>query len=104
MSSIKTNGLYLDPTNRLLNPFRRDLEPKRGDKGFARFKVRGVDKRARTVTAVVSTDNRDRHGEIVSPEAVEASLRRFMENPVMLAGHEYVGQGDENASNVTTPK
>ncbi|MEM9414550.1 MAG: HK97 family phage prohead protease [Planctomycetota bacterium] len=91
----KSNGLYLDQAHRLLNPFRRDLEPTRGDKGFARFKVRGVDKKRRTVTAAVSTSNRDRHGEVVMAEAVEASIPRFMENPVMLAGHEHVGVSGE---------
>ena len=93
--NTQTNGLYLDPAHRLLNPFRRDLEPTRGDTGFARFKVRGVDKRKRTVTAAVSTSNRDRHGEVVLAEAVEASFPGFNQNPVMLAGHTHVGQSGE---------
>jgi hypothetical protein len=93
--SKQNNGLYLDAAHRLLNPFRRDLEPTRGDTGFARFKVRGVDRKSRTVTAAVSTANRDRHGEVVLPEAVEESIPRFMENPALLAGHKHVGEGGE---------
>jgi HK97 family phage prohead protease len=39
------------------------------------------------VTAVASTDAVDRDNEIIEPDAFRGRLKRYMENPVVLAGH-----------------
>jgi hypothetical protein len=55
---------------------------------FALF-VKGVDNRGRTVTAVISSGEIDRDGEIIDPAAIEAAWPSFMRNPVLLAAHQH---------------
>jgi HK97 family phage prohead protease/HK97 family phage major capsid protein len=53
----------------------------------ARFKI--LDAEERIITGYASTDDLDRQQEIVKPEAFAATLKAFMENPVLLFGHEW---------------
>lgn len=85
----RNNPLYIDDVLKLLDPARRELEPEVGSRGFAEAEVRGIDVDRRQVTALVSTPNVDRYGEIVEPEAFRESLPMFMRNPVLIAGHRY---------------
>jgi len=85
----RNSDLYIDELLRILDPTRRDLVPEVGARGFTEASVRGVDENKRQVTALVSTPNIDRYGEIVLPEAFEESLPKFMRNPVLVAGHRY---------------
>ena len=71
-----TAKLYLNEQHRLLNPYRLDLEPKSGDHGITGFQVKSIDTKNRTVRAMVSTPNQDRHGEVILPESMRTSLPR----------------------------
>ncbi len=51
--------------------------------------VKRIDAEARTLDAVASTSDLDRHGEVVLPEAFTRSLASFKANPVILAGHQH---------------
>ncbi len=86
---MSRNELYIDELLRILDPTRRDLEPEAGARGFTEAMVRGIDEEKRQVTALVSTPNIDRYGEIVDREAFRESLPMFMRNPVLVAGHRY---------------
>jgi HK97 family phage prohead protease len=90
-----SNSLYLDAELRVLNPHRRDLPPEHGSRGFTPFCVRGIDPVSRTVEAVVSTPNLDRYDEVVEPEAFRRWLPNFMRNPILCAGHQYIGPAGE---------
>lgn len=78
---------YLDAEQKLLNPFRRDLAPDEGDKGFCMGVARSYDPATRKGEAVVSTASVDRYEEIVLPSSYREMLPRFMTNPIMLANH-----------------
>jgi len=81
----------------LLDPERRDLEPRAGQVGhtrmFARAKTINLDER--TIDFVLSTADIDRYGEIVEPSAFRGSLPQFMRNPAFPFGHWYEASGDQ---------
>ncbi len=56
----------------------------------ALLSVKSIDKQARRITAIASTGNLDRDGEIIEPEAFRESLPIFMKNPVVLAAHQHL--------------
>jgi len=82
---------YLDQAAKLLDPRSRELEPAKGDSACSIGRVKGVNESDRTVEAVVSAPTVDRYEEIVVPSAFKKWLPLFMENPVLCAGHQYVG-------------
>lgn len=49
--------------------------------------VKGVDKEKHTLTAIVSTQDTDRHGDIVMQDGWD--LKHFKKNPVILNSHNY---------------
>ncbi len=55
----------------------------------ALLSVKSIDKQARRITAIASTGNLDRDGEIIEPEAFRESLPIFMKNPIVLAAHQH---------------
>jgi HK97 family phage prohead protease len=55
----------------------------------ALLSVKSIDKQARRITAIASTGNIDRDGEIILPEAFRESLLLYMKNPVVLAAHQH---------------
>lgn len=95
MGRTDLHRLYADAERRILNPVHRELEPKRGDRGFAAMRVRRIDPNSRTVRAVFSTENIDRHGEMIDPAAFRNTIDQFMKNPVLVANHTYAGPGGE---------
>ncbi|MCC6679262.1 MAG: HK97 family phage prohead protease, partial [Phycisphaeraceae bacterium] len=84
---------YIDAAIRLLDPAHREIEPEAGDRGQSEMTVRAIDVQARTVEAVVSTDEVDRYEEIVEPKAYKKWLKQFMRNPVMLPAHQHASFG-----------
>ncbi len=56
---------------------------------FAYAVENGFNADTRTLRAVISTANKDRHGEVVEPRAFEPHIAHFMANPVVLAGHQH---------------
>lgn len=85
----------LDIKTLLLDPTKREIEPRIGSIGCSIARVTGVNEQERTVTALVSTPNADRYEEIVEAEAFKKWLPVFMSNPVAVAGHTYVGWAGE---------
>lgn len=93
----------MDPTkptfdaDLLLDPERRDLEPRVGQVGHVRMfsELKSIDHDARTIDFVCSTGTIDRYGEIVEPEAFRGSLDAFMLNPAFPAGHWYEFTGGQ---------
>lgn len=84
---------YIDPTNKILNPFDRSVEPAAGDRGWGSFgEVKTIDKENRRVYAVLSSSAIDRYGEIVDPRGFEPWMKRFMDNPVFLKDHDHQTQ------------
>jgi len=55
-------------------------------------KVKGFNK-AGNLVALASTENEDRHGEIVAKSAMAGAIPSFMKNPVILPGHEHTLEG-----------
>lgn len=51
--------------------------------------VKSIDQANRRITAVASTGNVDRHGEIILPSAFEEMLPIYMTNPVVIASHQH---------------
>ena len=51
--------------------------------------VKSVDQERRQITAVASTGEQDRDGEIILPSAFKKCLPGYMKNPVILAGHQH---------------
>ena len=49
--------------------------------------VKSIDEKERTLTALVSTNTRDRMNEVLEPKG--ADLSKFKKNPVVLFGHRY---------------
>ena len=94
------NDLYVDDGRRILNPYRLDLEPEKGSRGYSRIPIdmKGIDKVARLIPAMMSTPNVDRYGEIVEPNAYSKWLPQFMDNPVVMANHVYAGPNGEPTS------
>jgi HK97 family phage prohead protease len=92
---MKLNQLYIDAALKLLDPTHRDLAPEVGARGYTAFEIKSIDEAARTVTAFVSTPNPDRYEEIVLPEAFAKWLPMFLRNPVLCAGHQYIGPAGE---------
>lgn len=56
---------------------------------LAALRIKSVDKKGRRVTAMASTPDLDRDGEIILPSAFKESLARFMRNPVVLTSHNH---------------
>ncbi len=81
--------LYIDAALKILDPTRRELAPEPGSRGFASALVRGIDEKARTVTALVSTPNIDRYEELIDKNAYDKWLATFLSNPVLIANHVY---------------
>jgi len=51
--------------------------------------VKSIDQERRQITAVASTSNMDRDGEVILPTAFKGCLPSYMKNPVILAGHQH---------------
>ncbi|MBX3352101.1 MAG: HK97 family phage prohead protease [Phycisphaeraceae bacterium] len=51
------------------------------------FETRGVNTEQRTITAYASTGDMDRHGTVIPPKAFRKTLKQYMTNPVVVAGH-----------------
>ena len=51
--------------------------------------VKEINEHDRTLEAVASTSNRDRHGDIILPSAFTETLPSFKANPVILATHQH---------------
>lgn len=51
--------------------------------------VKTIDAEARTVRVLASDDSLDRDGERILPSAFKNHLAKYMENPVILAGHQH---------------
>lgn len=51
--------------------------------------VREINEHDRTVEAVASTSDMDRHGDIILPAAFKETLNSFKANPVVLATHQH---------------
>ena len=51
--------------------------------------VKSIDQERRQITAVASTGEKDRDGEIILPSAFKKCLPGYMKNPVILAGHQH---------------
>jgi HK97 family phage prohead protease len=81
----------------LLDPHNRSQPAESGSFGEARlFSVgESINQEQRTIRFVCSSDQVDRYGEIIEPDAYRAILPQFMLNPVFMAGHIYVGPAGE---------
>lgn len=51
--------------------------------------VKSVDEEKRQITALASSGEIDRHGEIVKPSAFKKHIAGYMKNPVLLASHQH---------------
>ncbi len=51
--------------------------------------VKSIDQEMRQITAIASTGEKDRDGEIILPSAFKKCLPGYMKNPVILAGHQH---------------
>ena len=51
--------------------------------------VKSIDQANRRITAIASTGNLDRHGEIILPSAFEEMLPVYMMNPVVVSAHQH---------------
>lgn len=81
---------------KILDAHHPEVEPEAGALGFARMFVRGIDEHQRTAEFVISSGEVDRYSEIVDPRAFDReTVKAFMANPVMLAGHRHSGQSGE---------
>ena len=89
------SSLYADEALKILDPLHRELEPEAGSRSFAPMSVRGIDRKSRRVNALLSTRNIDRHEERILPSAFAESLPGFLRNPILVAGHTYIGPGGE---------
>lgn len=56
---------------------------------FQPFSVKSIDREKRRVRALASTGDLDRDGEVILPTAFEKTLEKYLENPVILAGHKH---------------
>ena len=56
---------------------------------FHRGAVEGVDEEKKTLTAIISTVQEDRDGDIVDPASFKETLKHFKKHPVLLANHDY---------------
>jgi len=56
---------------------------------FFRGEVKDVNEDKKTLTAVISTKDSDRDGDIVLPSSFKTSLKGYMKHPVLLADHNY---------------
>lgn len=84
------------PQTRILDPRDTTIAPEAGALGFARGVVRAVNEAERTVELVISSGEVDRYGEIVDPRAFDRdTVDAFMDNPVLLAGHQHIGFNGE---------
>lgn len=87
--------LYV-PGTKILDSRFRELEPEVDALGFAQLCVRKIDEESRTFEAVVSTGDIDRYGEMVDPKGFNReTIKAFMANPVLLAGHRHIGWNGE---------
>ena len=63
-------------------------------KSLRAFSVKSVDEEKRQITAVASSEIVDRDGEIVSLAALKKAVKKYLRNPVILAGHSHrLGDG-----------
>lgn len=81
---------YLDDDDRIL------CEPVAGCRAFNIGEVRGIDKKNRCVTAVLSSETIDRYGEMIDQDCWE--MEAFRRNPICLANHMHTGSGGEPPS------
>lgn len=81
---------YIDPENKILNPFQRGIEAEPGDRGWAEVGMtRTIDVDAHSVYADFSTATRDRYGEIVEPSGARELIGRYLSNPVLQKDHDH---------------
>jgi len=84
-----------DMIDLLLDPEQRTVEPRVGQIGSTRMRVKSIDEAKRQVHFLCSTGDIDRYGEIVDQKALARAIPDFMLNPVFAAGHVYVGTSGE---------
>jgi len=103
---MPTSDKYLRgfEAQRLLDPFRREVEPSPGDLGFAVSMCRSIDADKRQVSGLLSSAAVDRYGEVIVPSAFAKSLPAFRRNPVFLAGHRHTNQDGTSAVIGTWPR
>lgn len=51
--------------------------------------IKDVNVETKTVTAVVSTNKEDRHGDVVTPESFKKRMKLYKDHPVLLSSHNY---------------
>jgi HK97 family phage prohead protease len=57
------------------------------EKQFFGSEIKGIDDNEQTLTAYISTDTRDRHGEVLDPQGLDK--KNYEKNPVVLWAHDY---------------
>jgi len=65
------------------------LKKKQDEKSCLFGMIKSINADERTIEIIASTSERDRHGDIVLPEAFTGTLGSFLANPVILAGHQH---------------
>jgi len=58
-------------------------------KEFPALFVKSIDEAKRQITALASTGDLDRHGEIILPSAFKEKLPTYLKNPVVLTSHQH---------------
>jgi len=97
MPQSRTTSQSTSLDDLFLNPEQRNIEPRRGQIGETRMRVKagGIDEAKRQIHFVCSTDEVDRYNESVAKVAWEKAIDPFMDNPVFPAGHVYIGLSGE---------
>lgn len=57
--------------------------------------IKSIDLEQRMVTAIISTEAIDADGEVMLAKALGNSIESYMRNPVLIAGHKYIGENGE---------
>lgn len=57
------------------------------NKEYEAFAVKSIDVDKRQISAIASTGNKDRDGDIILPSAFKKSLPSYLKNPIILASH-----------------
>lgn len=65
------------------------LKKKPEEKSYLFGMVKSINEQQRTLDIVASTSERDRHGDIVEPEAFTETIGSFLANSVILACHQH---------------
>jgi len=66
-------------------------------KEFPALFVKEINEGKRQITALASTDDLDRHGEIILPAAFKEKLPTYLKNPVILTSHQHRLEGGHSS-------